>query len=170
MTEILSTVSIISYLAAGIFAVVAVTLWFIFQIPSVIRELSGGNTRELVKRMREDNKKIANRSLSSANTKRKKITKKTEQQKSKIKNEKIYETGLLSENKEHKHQSQETALLVHEDAAGTAMMEGIVTSPLDEGDATQILNGSEQKAKRRKASVKLKLIEEIIFLHTDEVV
>lgn len=170
MTEILSTASIISYLVAGIFAVVAAALWFIFKIPSVVRELSGGNTRELVKRMREDNEKTANKALGTAGIKRKKITKKMERQKSKARNEKNYETGLLSENKAKKYHSQETALLVHKDATGTAMMGGIATSPLDEGDATQLLDSSEQRAMRRKSSVKLKLIEEIIFLHTDEIV
>ena len=55
--EILSLVSLISYIVAGICLVVTIFLWIIFKIPSVIGDLSGRTARKSIARMRANNEK-----------------------------------------------------------------------------------------------------------------
>jgi len=47
-------------MAAGVFAALAVILWFVFRIPTVAGDLSGRNARKSVEQMR--NKAVARRS------------------------------------------------------------------------------------------------------------
>ena len=59
MAETLSLISLISFLAAGVFAVLAVVLWFVFHIPTVAGELSGRTARKSIERMRKSNAEAA---------------------------------------------------------------------------------------------------------------
>ncbi len=53
MAETLSMISLISFLAAGVFAILAVILWFVFRIPTVAGELSGRIAKKSIERMRK---------------------------------------------------------------------------------------------------------------------
>lgn len=82
MAEILSAASFISYIAAVAFGAVAIALWFLFKIPSVIGDLSGRNAKKSIEKMRSQES----------------IDKKNQQRLQKKKKEKrktSQETGLL---------------------------------------------------------------------------
>ena len=74
--EILSLVSLISYIIAGISLVLAVFFWFAFKIPSVIGDLSGRTARKSIARMRASNEKAGGQGYkpSATNANRGKLT------------------------------------------------------------------------------------------------
>ena len=157
MAEILSTVSIISYVAAALFGSVALVLWFLFKITFVIVDLSGSNAKKSIEQMRANNKKTGNKSYrsSAVNKKRGKLTEKMQVADS-VSAEK-YETGLLMENKAKNRYSEMTSLLVEED-----------TRPIEQRKMAKRMQGNQTVKKRKPSCVKVKLLEEVIFLHTDE--
>lgn len=57
MAEILHTLSIISFVLAVLFVVIAIILWFVFKIPNVIGDLSGHNARKSIAQMRQNMRK-----------------------------------------------------------------------------------------------------------------
>ena len=61
MAGTLSTLSVVSFIAAGVALAAAVFLWFYFKIPTVIGDLSGRNAKRSIARMREANEKNSGR-------------------------------------------------------------------------------------------------------------
>lgn len=57
--EILSLISVISFVICGIAFVLAVFFWFFFKIPAVIGDLSGRTARKSIEKMRSGNEKAA---------------------------------------------------------------------------------------------------------------
>ena len=68
MAETLSTISVVSFIAAGIFVVLAIAQWFLFNIPAVWGDLSGKNARKSIERMRKNNEKSGNKYYKSSKT------------------------------------------------------------------------------------------------------
>ena len=70
------TISVIFFIAAGVFAVLAIALWFLFKIPIVIGDLSGRTAKKSIERMRLNNEKTGNKSYktSKSNLERGKLT------------------------------------------------------------------------------------------------
>lgn len=154
MADTLSVISLVSYLAAAVFAAASVVLWFVFKIPSVIGDLSGRNAKKSVEQMRKANEKSGNKLYGSRApiTPGGKGAKKTgENPGKKAKAGADYETGLLGENKAQPAGTSTTGLLDEENETG----------PLETGE----LMGGGQIRRR----VDLTLREEIMFVHTDEV-
>ena len=128
MAEILSIVSLVSYIVAGVSFLLAVIFWFVFKIPTVIGDLSGRNARKSIAKMRENNEKSGNKSYrpSTVNANRGKVTdtmpdsgKLGKGKKKKDKNEEtIIETGLLDENRAAGYDTEQTGLLEDEEATG----------------------------------------------------
>lgn len=52
MAELLSTLSIVFFVVAGVAFVLAVFLWFFFRIPKVVSDLSGRTAKKSIARMR----------------------------------------------------------------------------------------------------------------------
>ena len=59
-------VSVIFFIAAGVFAVLAIALWFLFKIPIVIGDLSGRTAKKSIERMRLNNEKTGNKSYKTS--------------------------------------------------------------------------------------------------------
>lgn len=57
MAEILSGISLGTYIASGLLFVLAVLFWFLFRIPTVIGDLSGRNAKKSIAAMRAYNEK-----------------------------------------------------------------------------------------------------------------
>ena len=57
--EILSLISVVSFVLCGIAFVLAVFFWFFFKIPAVIGDLSGRTARKSIEKMRAGNEKAA---------------------------------------------------------------------------------------------------------------
>ena len=134
--DILSLISTICYILAGVSLVLAVFFWFFFKIPTVIGDLSGRTARKSIAKMRSANERSGYKSYrsSSTNMQRGKVTdtmrlgkaqtaepQKPASQKlvKTTKNERL-ETGLLEENKVQPEDSQETELLVGNQPAPVA--------------------------------------------------
>lgn len=162
MAETLSMISIISFIAAVFFAAVAIALWFIFKMPSVIGYLSGRTARKSMERMRQDNTKSDVRAYAKSEKKRERKQIIKEGAMANVNNtaKETAETGLLSENRAKPTVSQETGLLIDEEATGLLASE----------KETASLDNEAVKEKRRASTVKVKLLEEVMYIHTEEVI
>lgn len=158
MAEILHTLSIVSFVLAVIFIVIAIVIWFVFKIPNVIGDLSGRNAKKSIARMRQNNERTGNKSYkaSEKNFARGKLTG-TMEGMGQLNN--IEETGLLNENLAKEYDEQATGLLVDD-----------VTGLLDESGKTDALDENMNVVNRKPSSIVIQLVEEVMFIHTEEVI
>ena len=166
MAQTLQTLSIISFAIAGVCLVLAVFFWFFFKIPSVIGDLSGRTARKSIAKMRAANKKTGAKSYkeSKTNAERGKLTG-TMPDSGKL-NKKIDapdddmpETGLLVDNQANGLDSEETG-----------MLESETTGLLIDENATAPLDAQAHNPIARTGGKKLEIIEEVILVHTEEVI
>lgn len=166
MAETLSLLSIISFAVAGVCFVLAIFFWFFFKIPTVIGDLSGRTAKRSIAKMRAANEKTGVKSYkeSKSNAERGKLTG-TMQHSKKLKQEQDPsddrpDTGLLNDNRADDDSSE-----------ATGMLESETTGLLVDEDATAPLNNPvTHKPTKREGGVKLEMIEEIMLIHTDEVI
>lgn len=160
MAETLSAISIISFIAAGVFAVIAIAIWFIFKIPSIMGDLSGRTARKSIERMRQNNEKTGVKSYktSEKNLERGKLTGTIENISKNT--QEMVETGLLNENMAKVYDFRATGLLIDEDETGLLVDEAKTVALADEPVKTQ----------RKASTVTIKLLEEVMYIHTEEVV
>lgn len=166
MAETLSTLSIISFAVAGVCLVLAVFFAFFFKIPTVIGDLSGRTARKSIAKMRAANEKTGSKTYkeSKTNATRGKLTgnipdsAKLNKKESRRNSDKP-ETGLLAENKADSIDSEETGILDSE-----------ATGLLIDAEATATLDTAVPPAAKRTSGKALKIIEEVMLIHTDEVI
>ena len=176
MAETLQTLSIISFVVAGVFLVISVFLWLLFKIPTIIGDLSGRTAKKSIAKMRAANEKTGVKSYkeSQLNAERGKLTSTMPPaqpappvatppvQYSPITNAVEVdrpETGLLVDNKITNFASQETGVL---EAEGTSLLvDENVTAPLEE---------AYEPLPQRPAGKKLEMLDAVCYIHTDEVI
>ena len=166
MANLLSTLSIVSFIVAAISLALAVFLFFFFKIPKVMSDLSGRTARKSIAKIRSSNEKSGDKSYRSSgpNAERVKLTdtmSQTEKSEKKeeptgVLNNEHPETGLLADNQALKF-SESTQLLVDEEATGKLV---------DEDGTEQLAENSAQVAKPKGKS--LTMIETVILTHTEE--
>lgn len=145
MAELLTIISIISFVVAVIAFGFAVFFWFKFNIPSVVGDLSGHTARKSIAKMRENNES-ANKAKSANKTKNKEIRRlETENETTLLAND-VDETTLLTGN------NNETTLLVYDDNETTLLV----------ADNTKNGGGIGNRG--------IVMLEEIMFIHTSEVI
>lgn len=161
MADILHTLSIVSYILAVLFLALAIMLWFIFKIPNVIGDLSGRNAKKSIARMRQNNEKTGDKSYraSEKNLARGKLTGAIEEMGNNETPINIQETGLLNENLARRHDEQATGLLLD-----------YATGLLDESGETAALDETVDVADRAPSTVVIQKIEEVMLIHTEEVI
>lgn len=162
--EILSLISVIAFIAAGVCALLALLFWFLFKIPAVIGDLSGRTARKSIEKMRKANERTGSKSYrpSTTNAARGQLTDAMSQGlKKKVKTGDIVrpETGLLDENKAGKVEIQQTDLLADNDGTDLLVDED-ATMPLNMPDVTP----------RRPGGVPIQMLTDIMLIHTDEVI
>lgn len=169
MAQTLQLLSIISFAVAGVCFVLAVLFWFFFKIPTVIGDLSGRNARKSIARMRAANENTGVKSYkeSKTNTARGKLTETMRGMSKETKVDENSETGLLFENKTDKPTAEMTKTLGSET---TAILDSQTTALLVDENATAPLNTENTVASMRPDGKKLEMIEEIMLVHTDEVI
>lgn len=173
MAQTLQTLSIISFAVAGVCLVLAIFFWFFFKIPTVIGDLSGRTARKSIAKMRAANEKTGAKSYkeSKTNAERGKLTG-TMPDSGKLKKKTTAsddgkpETGLLAENKADGLEAEATGVL--DEATGILGSE--TTGLLIDENATAPLDSPAQKHPVRTGGKKLEMIEEVMFVHTDEVI
>jgi Sec-independent protein translocase protein TatA len=156
MADTLSFISVISFVAATIFLIVAVIFWFVFKIPTVIGDLSGRNARKSIEQMRRSNEQSGAKSYKTGK-----------------KNEgrgKLTSTMHVIEKKD----SEETEFLQESVVMDIDVLE---TAPLVEGEETELLVDENETAPlldeepmdtRPKPKVFIQLLDEITYTHTNE--
>ncbi len=144
MAEVLHSLSVVLLILSGLFLIASLVLWKVFKIPKVIGDLSGRNARKSVAHMRAENERAV---------------KKTPAEGVRSSGKKA-ETGLLKENLVKGFESNETELLTDEGHFGTEEVSR-ETVPL-----------SDEISKPEKAlpRIRIKLIEEEMIIHTNEVI
>ncbi len=160
MAEILNIVSVISFVAAGVFAALAILFWFLFKIPHVIGDLSGRNARKSIELMRQNNEKAGKQT--AKRVERKQETRNTSEKADgirKIDNPNFSETGLLQENAAQGSQNQDTGLLIDD-----------ATNVLDGSGETALLVEPTETFQRKPSTVVISMIEEVMLIHTKEVI
>lgn len=176
MAEVLSIISLVSFIIAGISFVLAVTFFFVFKIPNVIGDLSGRNAQRSIAQLRAINEKSGSKAYktSETNAKRGKLTgtmedsgrlkkknKKSGELKKKASSESDRpETGLLESNVADNTDVQQTELLDTNDETGL----------LGDPNETETLELASNKAKPRIGGKKLEMIVDIMLIHTEEVI
>ena len=165
--EILSLISLISYIIAGIALVLAVIFWFLFKIPAVIGDLSGRTAKKTIARKRASNEHAAGKGYqpSATNVDRGKLTDTMQHsQKLKVEVKKVQpakvnqmpETGVLESNKVKTYEAQQTELL----SSDTVTLSE-ETAPL-QNPATMVATKPAGKA--------LTMLDDVMLIHTDEVI
>ena len=175
MAETLSVISLISFLAAGVFAILAVVLWFVFHIPTVAGELSGRTAKKSIERTRRNNEEASKNSRGAGPVRDK-------GKNSPADGRQTGKNSPADERQTRKNRSEgggvETALRA-ESAAGTRRREtaqqGRETA--QQSRETEVLadTGSLEASgsgnpQRRMSAIKIELLEEILFIHTKEVI
>lgn len=158
MAETLSIISLVSFIIAGVCLVLAVFFWFNFRIPKVIGDLTGRTARKSIAKMRASNEESGNKSFrpSATNVNRGKLTdtmhdlNKAQPQETDSMTGEI-ETGVLAENR----------------ASGSN--DGNSTILLDNSDETDLLEKIAVPA-RKGGGKKLTMLDEVVQVHTDEVI
>lgn len=166
MAEILSIASIVSFVIAGISFAVGVALWFVFDIPAVINDLSHRKTRKAVAKLRAANEKTGQKSYQSSevNVKRGKLTDTMHNSANLSTGKKADdnarpETGLLAENRAKSVNIQQTAPLIAEEKTGLLV---------DEEETMSLADIQTQQSVKRAGGKKLVMLDEVLLIHTDE--
>lgn len=162
MAETLSVVSIVAFAVAIACFVIAFILFFAFNIPSVIGDLSGRTAKKSIKKMRITNENSGNKEYrtSETNKSRGKLTatmrhdspKPKGKQEAKVESPSatFAETGLLKESMRQTY-SESTVLL----------------SNTEENDVIYDGSGRRVDETKRKA---FSMIDDVVMIHTDEVI
>lgn len=156
MAELYSTLSIIFYIVAILFFIAAVLIFIALKIPRVFSDLTGRTARKNINRTRATNEKSGKKFYgpSDTNKSRGKVTDTMPQ----TKKEDLPGTGIIEENKAKNVNSESTMLL-----------EDNSTTLLDE-NGTSELNETNQQIPNNAPKVDLEIIDEVMFVHTDEVI
>lgn len=173
MADILSIVSLVSFILSGVAFVLAILFFILFRIPSVIGDLSGRTARKSIAKMRLANEKTGVKSYkeSKTNVERGKLTG-TMPDSGKLNKKNSApangqpETGLLADNKAEGLESEATGVLDEE----TGMLESETTGLLVDENATAPLDTPVQKPVVRSGGKKIVMLEEVMFIHTEEVI
>lgn len=181
--EILSLISTIAFVVAGISFVLAAFFWFFFKIPTVIGDLSGRTAQKSIARMRASNERMGGKGYKSSttNANRGKLTDTMRQPRkleavsnrsgselSPTEGGEMPETGLLSTNKVSAVDTQQTALLGGDEATG--MLDGNDATGLLLDDETTAVLYTETQRVERTSGTKVTMLEDIMLIHTDEVI
>lgn len=151
MAETLSTLSFVCYISAAILLIVGIVLFVVLRIPKTFSDYTGRSARKRIMKIRNTNEQTGNKSYrpSKVNKERGKITDNMPEKSKNRKKQEMPETGLISENKARRYESEATGLLE---------------------ESTAELNEPELAQPARPSKVKLKLLNEVIYIYTQEVI
>ena len=171
--DTLSTLSLIFFIAAGVAFAAAIFLFFYFRIMKVVSDLSGRTAKRSIQSVRSRNEQSGNKSYRSSKTnkERGKITDAIPKHGEK-KNKGYVETGLLREEKTAKLSDiPEGTEELGEGARGPVLHDRQnATEVLEQTNATTMLPAVDEELRRAKENMRWKILEDIILIHTDEVI
>lgn len=176
LEKICSNGAIACFVISGICLILAAVFFFLFRIPDVIGDLSGKNAQRSIAQLRAINEKSGSKAYrtSETNEKRGKLTgtmedsgklkkknkKSGELKKKSSTDEDRPETGLLESNVANNSDVQQTELLDANDE----------TDLLGDPNETETLELASNRTMPRVGGKKLEIIEDIMLIHTEEVI
>lgn len=191
MADTLSLISIISFAVAGACFVCCVILFFLLGIPGVIGDLSGYNARKSIKKMRLSNERSGNKVYRSSteNVRRGTLTE-TMKQKPDVSKGKTTTVKNRSKSETDGNTKKRTAQNSYAVKESVSSVRPHVDEPIETGllntsrnrrysESTSLLNSTEPenmtseysaKSVDKSQSKKLVAIEDIMIIHTDEVI
>ncbi len=130
--ELMNTLSLAAYIAAGVMLLVAVALFFLLNIPKVIGDISGVTAKKAIEAIRQQNESTGDKVYkpSAVNAGRSKLT------------DKISPSGRLV----HRHSGETHISAETEKFATTELMQAAQATVALDGNATTILNQTEAGA------------------------
>ena len=174
MAEMLSTLSIIAFIAAGIFLLIAIVLWFYFKIPTVIGDLSGRTARRSIAQMRVANEKSGTKSYknSKTNAERGKLTETIPDMKPSAPQKKAAPPTPPAAPRQSPPRQDGTTLLDENRAQGmaaeeTGLLSGEETGLLVDGQVQAV---ETKKIQKMPSAVSLTMLDSVMLIHTDEVI
>ncbi len=176
MVEIIKTISIAAYIASGVFFGLSVFFWFKFRILSIINDLSGRTAHKSIEQMRASQEKLAARVYVPTEVNFRRVVPVEELAKkshlSKPATTKSFDQNLFNapptDVQAAKSNISETEVL-----GSTLYKEGRTTDIIGYSGETTVLTGVrnyQQAVVEPKPKAELTIIEEIMFIHTDEVI
>ncbi len=166
MAELLSTLSIISFVIGAVCFVASIFLWVFLKIPTVIGDLTGRTARKSIAKMRAANEKSGKKGYqrSKTNLERGKVTQSIPQpqvpsQGTPTTADDGPKTGILIDNRAPGADPEETVTLMPE-----------TTGLLVEEEATAPLVTPVESREKPMGGGKLTMLEDIMLIHTDEVI
>ncbi len=173
MAEILSTVSIVAFVLSAVFFVVAVVVLFVLNIPSVIGDLSGRTAKKAIDKRRIMNENSGDKSYrtSETNAERGKLTSTMQHER------KGGESSKKGEGKKRNAKAAARKAAAAEEMVETGLLErGTPMASHEETEvfasdsSTELLDDSMPARAEGAEKKQLTTIENIMFIHTDEVI
>ncbi len=177
LAPIYNILSIVAFIIAGISLAAAIFMWFKFGILKIIGDLSGRTAKKTIEQKRSENEKKGRDAHYSTNIekegrapdnadKKSSKTKKDGKNSNKAKNKSFDKHTKLLENLDATTKIDEekaTELL----SDGTIMLDDVGTTAM--GDGTVVLKHQKSKVDE-KNMIEFRVIQELIFLATDETI
>lgn len=170
MASIFKTVSIVFFALAAVCLALGIITFIVFKIPNVIGDLSGRNARKSIEQMRETNEKGGKKShrphpvASDRGT----LTEPIKQNSSKLRKQKqvIPKPQTVS----HVDTKGSSATDVLDDPNATQKLDFNETGTEILAEGTQVLSNEQMQAALNQTAVGFKMIQDIVLIHTDEVI
>ena len=179
LAEILSLISTISYVVAGICLALALLFWFVFRIPKVMGDLSGRTAKKSIAKMRARNERAGGKGFqpSATNAQRGKLTTPAEKVPAKAQTAPkqkqnqppaaqpgaMPETSLLDANKANAEIGEQTSLL-SDPAATQLLQDPEATELLTDPNATTLL----QETPPAVGGMPMTMLDDVMLIHTEE--
>lgn len=173
MVETLSTVSVICFIASGVCLLIAIILFIVFRIPSVISDLSGRTARKSIAKYRLDNERTGTKRYRPRQTsldKEKMADTISAASASKSSQAGQAETGYMGRAAVIAPEEETTPL---QGADGTTQLQGdeAGTTPLySSGETTPLYSYMKTAAPAGNGGRKIDMLEEVVIVHTNEIV
>ncbi|WP_066891358.1 hypothetical protein [Clostridium nigeriense] len=175
MARILSIISTVSFVLAAIFLLIAIILWIKFGILNIIGDLSGRTAKKSIAKMRENNEKIGKKSFkpSFVNLGRGKLTDEMKfSEKLKKIDLKEYkeqpETDILRQNEINANILEDNNLTALLSEKETEILDNDTTALLDNNTTVLLNKDIEKHLEKVTSSTEFKILNEVMFIHTDE--
>lgn len=159
MADILNTISIISFILFGLFAILSVVYCIVLKIPAVVGDLTGRTARKSIEQMRKNNEDTANNPFGVSRKTPEHIKPVGAMESVNSQYSHNRETGLLKENMKRDHKSESTGVLDFE----PGRKKNGKTVSLDMDIHTETVG-------RKPPLGSMKIIDEVVAIHTEEVI
>lgn len=197
IANVTEKLSVIFFVLAVICLALAIFTFIYFKIPEIIGDLSGRNAKKSIERMREDNEKGGRKTHHPTPVAydRGTITRPIDDGKKETKKKKS-KSGKLTQTQQPRNVggeqtlpladfdgttplngAEQTTFLGADPATGN-MPYGDATAPLSQdvnatqvlNEGTQVLNQSQQQTPMFQSAVSFKMIQDIVLVHTEEII